>query len=113
MDIDQMMAMANKYADDANFYKQGLERVIKEREDEEEIINAFNDDVDPVNNPAHYADKNIEVINYIDDTVPDSYSFYFGNALKYLSRHMKKGSEVQDLEKCKWYIDRMIKDWKS
>ena len=65
---------------------------------------------DPVSRPAHYANKEIEVIDYIDDTVPDSYSFYFGNAIKYLSRHLAKGNSVQDLEKCKWYIDRMIKD---
>lgn len=65
---------------------------------------------DPVGRPAHYANKEIEVIDYIDDTVPDSYSFYFGNAIKYLSRHLSKGNSVQDLEKCKWYIDRMIKD---
>jgi len=65
---------------------------------------------DPVSQPAHYANKEIEVIDYIDDTVPDPYSFYFGNAIKYLSRHLSKGNSVQDLEKCKWYIDRMIKD---
>ena len=68
------------------------------------------DDVDPVSSPKHYADKEIEVIDYIDDTVPDSYSFYFGNALKYLSRHLKKGKPIEDLEKCRWYIDRMIED---
>ena len=67
-------------------------------------------DIDMVNSPPHYADKQVEVIDYIDDTVPDSYSYCFGNALKYLSRHMNKGKPVQDLEKCKWYIDRMIED---
>lgn len=70
-------------------------------------------DPDPVNRPAHYANKQIEVIDYIDDTVPDFYSFYFGNAIKYLSRHLDKGNSIQDLEKCKWYIDRMIKDLKG
>ena len=67
-------------------------------------------DYDPVDRPEHYNNKRIEVIEYIDDTVPDFYSYYFGNALKYLSRHMHKGSAIQDLEKCKWYIDRMIED---
>lgn len=75
-----------------------------------EFWNALEEDTDPVNKPAHYANKQIEVIDYIDDTVPDCYSFYFGNALKYLSRHLNKGNPVQDLEKCKWYIDRMIED---
>lgn len=96
MDIDQMMVMASKYAEDAAFYRDALKHA--------------KDDVDPVNNPAHYADKEIEVIDYIDDTIPDCYSFYFGNALKYLSRHLNKSNAKQDLEKCKWYIDRMIKD---
>ena len=68
------------------------------------------EEYDPVDRPEHYNNKRIEVIQYIDDTVPDFYSYYFGNALKYLSRHMHKGSEIQDLEKCKWYIDRMIED---
>jgi len=67
-------------------------------------------DNDPVNKPSHYADKEIEVIDYIDDTVPDCYSFYFGNAIKYLSRHLEKGKPIQDLQKCIWYINRMIKD---
>jgi len=67
-------------------------------------------DVDMVNHPAHYANKEIEVIDYIEDTVPDSYSYAFGNALKYLSRHLNKNNPRQDLEKCKWYIDYMIKE---
>lgn len=76
-----------------------------------EMASRYTEDVDMVNSPPHYADKRIECIDYIDDTVPDSYSYNFGNAIKYLSRHMNKGKPVQDLEKCKWYIDRMIKDY--
>jgi len=104
--------MANKYADDANFYKEGLQRVIKEKQDEQELIDLFNEP-DPVERPSHYTNKQIEVIDYIDDTVPDCYSFYFGNALKYLSRHLNKGKPKQDLQKCIWYIKRMIKDNKE
>ena len=74
---------------------------------------ALTETPDLVNDPPHYTNKKIECINYIDDTVPDFYSFYFGNAIKYLSRHLDKGKSVQDLEKCKWYIDRMIKDLKG
>jgi len=70
----------------------------------------FDGDTDPVERPSHYTNKQIEVIDYIDDTVPDCYSFYFGNALKYLSRHLNKGKPKQDLQKCIWYIERMIKD---
>lgn len=65
---------------------------------------------DPVNKPRHYTNKSIECIDYIDDTVPDCYSFYFGSALKYLTRHLEKNKPIQDLEKCIWYINRMIED---
>jgi len=69
-----------------------------------------NVDIDMVNSPPHYAGKDIEVIDYIDDTVPDPYSYAMGNAIKYLSRHLKKGAPAKDLKKCKWYIDYMIKE---
>lgn len=72
-------------------------------------LNNYTDDVDMVNSPPHYA-GDIEVIDYIDDKVPDPYSYAFGNAIKYLSRHLKKGSPAKDLNKCKWYIDYMIKE---
>jgi len=62
---------------------------------------------DPVNHPKHYTNKGIEVIDYIDDTVPDSYSFYMGNVLKYVSRHMNKNGK-QDLLKARFYLERMI-----
>lgn len=71
---------------------------------------AHDERMDVVNRPSHYTNKEIEVIDYIDDTVPDCYSFYFGNALKYLSRHLNKNKPVEDLRKCIWYIERMIKD---
>lgn len=34
--------------------------------------------------------------------------YLWGNAMKYLWRFPHKGSAVQDLMKCKWYIDRLI-----
>jgi len=69
------------------------------------------DDVDYVNHPPHYQKGDLEVIEIIENVVPDPYSYCFGNSLKYLCRHMDKGNQVQDLEKAKWYIDRMIGDW--
>jgi hypothetical protein len=33
-----------------------------------------------------------------------------GNALKYLWRYDYKGKPVEDLRKCRWYIDRLIKE---
>lgn len=65
---------------------------------------------DAVDNPKHYTDKSIEVIDYIEDTVPDPYSFYMGNVLKYVSRHLNKSGK-QDLLKAKYYLERMIDDY--
>ena len=81
-----------------------------EKQWEEFYTSAHDERFEAVQSPKHYTDKQIEVIDYIDDTVPDCYSFYFGNALKYLSRHLNKGKPIEDLRKCIWYIERMIKD---
>ena len=60
---------------------------------------------DAVNHPAHYADKEIEVIDYIRDTLTQEefVGYCIGNALKYLSRWRKKGG-VEDLEKGAVYL---------
>lgn len=60
---------------------------------------------DNVHSPAHYADKQIEVIEYIRDTLtPDGYTDYcLGNVLKYVSRWRHKGG-VEDLEKAQVYL---------
>ena len=87
--------------------------------------------MDAVNHPAHYADKEIEVIDYIRDTLTQEefvgycignalkylsrwrirdtltqeefVGYCIGNALKYLSRWRKKGG-VEDLEKAAVYL---------
>jgi hypothetical protein len=65
---------------------------------------------DAVDNPRHYTDKAIECIDYIEDTVPDPYSFSMGNVIKYVSRHMNKNGK-QDLLKAKYYLEKMIDDY--
>lgn len=68
------------------------------------------DDVntDMVNHPAHYqSESGIEVIDIIDDFVPDPGSYYLGNIIKYILRFQKK-SGVEDLEKARWYLNRLI-----
>ena len=64
---------------------------------------------DNVNHPSHYADKGIEVIDYIRDTLtPDGYIDYcIGNVIKYVSRWRKKGG-VEDLRKAGVYLDWAI-----
>lgn len=62
---------------------------------------------DPVNHPAHYTDGNIEVIDFIEDK---GFGYNLGNAIKYISRAGKKSkdTEIQDLEKAAWYLNREI-----
>ena len=62
---------------------------------------------DPVNHPAHYTShpSGIECIQ-----VTEHFNFCIGNAIKYLWRNgLKDGnSNVQDLKKAVWYINREI-----
>ena len=68
---------------------------------------------DDVNNPYHYTNSNIEVIDYIEDK---KLGFCLGNAIKYISRAGKKNDsdktveekEIEDLKKAVWYINRRI-----
>ena len=65
--------------------------------------------MDAVNHPNHYADKKIEVIDYIRDTLtPVGFTDYCaGNVMKYVSRWRKKGG-VEDLKKAEVYLGWMI-----
>lgn len=35
-------------------------------------------------------------------------NFHLGNVVKYVLRHDKKASPLQDLKKARWYLDREI-----
>lgn len=65
-----------------------------------------------VNHPAHYnmggakmADgtAQYEAIKVIEDW---QLGFKLGNALKYILRAPHKGSELEDLKKARWYLER-------
>ncbi len=58
-----------------------------------------------VDHPAHYNAGKFEVIDVIEDW---RLGFNLGNAVKYIARADHKGSELVDLEKARWYIDRQI-----
>lgn len=63
---------------------------------------------DMVNHPPHYkSESGLEVIDIIDDFVPDPGSYYLGNIIKYVLRFQKKGG-VEDLEKARWYLNKLI-----
>jgi hypothetical protein len=65
---------------------------------------------DPVNSPDHYTAGGIETIDYLRAKLtPEEYrGFLLGNALKYLSRAGRKGPGLTDLQKCAWYIGKLI-----
>lgn len=63
---------------------------------------------DLINHPAHYANHKI-VLEPIDilETLP----FGIANIFKYIVRAKDKGSELQDLEKAAWYLERTKKTY--
>jgi hypothetical protein len=65
---------------------------------------------DTVNHPSHYIETGgVECIEAIEaQLTTEEYEGYLrGNCVKYLWRWKNKGG-VQDLKKCKWYLERLI-----
>jgi len=76
-----------------------------------EIRDALNDEVvDVVNSPPHYKSGGIEAIEGIEASMgPEAYAGYLkGNIMKYMWRYERKGKPIEDLKKCRWYLDRLI-----
>ena len=69
------------------------------------------DEFDLVNRPKHYANRQFEVIEVIEDaieTAPDKRSAYlYGQMLKYTLRIFTKSSPLQDIKKSHWYAQRL------
>lgn len=63
---------------------------------------------DNVTSPPRYNYGNIEVIDYILDQDMD---FLEGNIIKYVSRYKFKNG-LEDLNKAKWYLERLIEEMK-
>lgn len=70
-------------------------------------INKANEALDMVNNPPHYTDGGIQTIDFIESK---GLGYHLGNAVKYISRAGKKGTNqgLEDLRKARWYLDRAI-----
>ena len=87
--------------------------VLKNQENVIEQTKKIIKQYDVVNNPSHYTDSKIEVIDYIEDK---NLGFCLGNVIKYVSRAGKKvdsdksviEKEIEDLKKARWYLDRRI-----
>ncbi len=64
---------------------------------------------DPVSAPKHYNNGKVECIEYIKQQLGSEFPSYLeGSAIKYIHRHRMKNANIQDLQKAKWYIDKLI-----
>tara|TARA_R110000764_G_C10761748_1_gene353721 strand:+ start:211 stop:447 length:237 start_codon:yes stop_codon:yes gene_type:complete len=75
---------------------------------------------DLVNRPKHYLNNkdDIECIDYIKQQLGANFPSYLeANAIKYMHRHKYKSTDIslqiQDLEKCVWYINKLIDHHKN
>ena len=68
--------------------------------------------VDPVNHPSHYCNRSMEAIDIIEMCVSveknPKVAYNMSNVLKYLLRFRDKGKDLEDLQKARWYLNRMI-----
>ena len=60
-----------------------------------------------VNHPSHYGGESntYETIKIIESY---NLNFSLGNVIKYTLRAGKKINEIEDLEKAKWYLEKLI-----
>ena len=64
-----------------------------------------------VNHPSHYGgDTTYECIKVLKAWMSkeEYQGFLRGNAIKYLCRTGKKDAEIQELNKAKWYLEKLI-----
>lgn len=62
---------------------------------------------DPVDHPSHYNSGKYEVIDVIEDQGFGE-GFCYGSIIKYVLRSKHKKNQKEDLEKAKWFIDRLL-----
>lgn len=118
---DCNMKISDHVSDISKYHGQhGIEVILKQSSNSYSTDNKHKDDrldathmEDAIHHPKHYQGKNgMEVIDVIDnfacDPVPENCIYDEGNAIKYLLRWAKKNG-IEDLNKCKEYIDFMIK----
>lgn len=66
---------------------------------------------DMVNHPPHYNQHGVECIDAIKATTGDNFKDYLkGNIIKYLWRFDYKGKPIEDLQKARWYLDKLINE---
>ena len=69
---------------------------------------------DMVDHPPHYNEGGLECIDYIQQQLGDKFSSYLeGSIIKYIHRHKYKDANIQDLEKAKWYLNKLIEHYEN
>lgn len=67
---------------------------------------------DAINHPSHYTYGGIEcidAINAVVNEIPNGICAWLtGQVIKYIWRWMHKNKPVEDLKKCRFYLDRLI-----
>tara|TARA_B100001093_G_scaffold256958_1_gene245744 strand:- start:12584 stop:12883 length:300 start_codon:yes stop_codon:yes gene_type:complete len=89
-----------------------MRQKLEETENEIKYLSGKNKE-DMVNSPAHYNKAGMETIDMIESVTGGGFEAYLqGNILKYLCRYKYKNG-VEDLEKAKWYLNRLIQTIKK
>ena len=60
---------------------------------------------DVIDHPPHYTYSAVEPIDVIEAW---GLGFHLGCLLKYVCRAGRKGDQLEDLKKARWYLDRQI-----
>ena len=83
---------------------------LREEKDEALYREVVPDSDKEVDSPVHYNTGAVECIEAISSTLSgEEFRGYLrGNMIKYAWRCMYKGKTKQDLEKCRWYLDKLI-----
>ena len=82
------------------------------RADDQEFV-VHSSKYDPVSRPAHYNNGKVECISYIKQQLGSEFPKYLeGSVIKYIHRHnMKHSNNIQDLEKARWYLDKLVGEY--
>jgi hypothetical protein len=66
--------------------------------------------IDMVNHPKHYQMQGIEAIDILEMSMTkEAFEGYLkGNILKYIIRYKHKNKPKEDLEKSRWYLNKLI-----
>ena len=101
MTKEDFLSFDHQYKD--NFivkkFRESMEKNCREKTIDEKTI-------EMVDHPKHYQSKHgVEVIDIIEEF---GLGFHLGNVIKYVLRAGHKSNELEDLEKAKWYLERVI-----